>query len=203
MLVKYYYECRRRTVRRSANEYFCFLINNPRTVCRIMSMMILVILSSLSTDYVLQVLNAQKINLKNNDFANPSLHLDVEAELLQINMSLKNFNKIFRFFVCHLGYVSIFLFANVLLLKATYKRNLQSIKIWLFVHISHMTYSLSINVWIGIYKNSYCLLTLTVFNTILYLLFISLVILFWMNERYFRCVHERAAVLRRRRTMAL
>ncbi|XP_060833589.1 uncharacterized protein LOC132917070 [Rhopalosiphum padi] len=204
MLVKFYFECRRRTMRRSANDFFCFLVNNPRTVCRIMSIMIVIILSSLSTDYLLQELYAKKIDLKNNDydFAKPSSHIDMEAELLQINMNLKNVAKMIRFFVCHLGFVfmTISLYANVLLFKATYKRNLQSIKIWLFVHTLHMAYSLSINVWIGIYKNSYCLIILTMFNTILYLLLILLVILFWMNERYFHCVRE---VLRQQRMMAL
>jgi len=50
-------------------------------------------------------------------------HIDMEAELLQINMNLKNVAKMIRFFVCHLGFVfmTISLYANVLLFKATYK----------------------------------------------------------------------------------
>ncbi|KAL5244044.1 hypothetical protein ACI65C_011454 [Semiaphis heraclei] len=112
-----------------------------------------------------------------------SLDSIIPVGLMYKNEDVKMCNEVINKSLSNLSFTGMLCFVNVRLVKATYNRNLYSIYIWLFVHTTHMLYSLSINLWFGVSKGYNSLICLALFNTMLYLLFISFVALFLWEER--------------------
>ncbi|XP_060860751.1 uncharacterized protein LOC132938101 [Metopolophium dirhodum] len=188
-----YNNYRNRMMRRSVRQYIHFVFYNPRLVCRIMSSLNGVFFTALSMILVYNILCATYFKQQSPSTSKPSkdeVTFDLDLQI-PVGLVYKNDGKVITKSLFNLIFTSTMLFVNIRLLLATYNRNLCSISIWLFVHTTHMLYSLSVNLWVGASKGYNSLIYLAMFNTLLYLLFISLVALFWMEERCNTCIPTR------------
>ncbi|XP_022181099.1 uncharacterized protein LOC111041194 [Myzus persicae] len=178
-------DCRNRTMSKSVRLYLHYVFYHPRLVCRIMASLNGVFFMALSSILLCKIWYAVYSKHQSSLTSKPS-NDDLTFGLdLQIPVGLmnKNEDKVITKSLFNLCFTGMMLLVNIRLYMATYNRDLCSISIWLFVHTTHMLYSLSINLWVGVAKGYNSLIYLALFNTLLYLLFISLVALFWMEER--------------------
>ncbi|XP_003242643.1 uncharacterized protein LOC100569778 [Acyrthosiphon pisum] len=200
-----YNDYRNRMMRRSVRQYFHFVYYNPRLICRIMSSVNGVFFMALSMILVYNILCDTYFKQQSSSTSKPSkdeVNYDLDLQL-PVGLVYKNERKVITKSLFNLIFTLMMLLVNIRLLYATYKRNLYSISIWLFVHTTHMLYSLSVNLWVGASKGYNSLIYLAMFNTLIYFLFISLVALFWMEERCInhmpRCINDKAATSQERK----
>ncbi|CAI6350655.1 unnamed protein product [Macrosiphum euphorbiae] len=150
-----------------------------------MSCLNVIFFTALSTILVYNIFCATYVKQQSSSTFKPSEdeeELDLDLQI-PVELVYKNQGKVITKSMLNLIFTATMLLVNIRLLLATYNRNLYSISIWLFVHTTHMLYSLYVNLWVGASKDYNSLIYLAMFNTLLYLLFISLVALFWMEER--------------------
>ncbi|KAF0759198.1 Uncharacterized protein FWK35_00015258 [Aphis craccivora] len=117
-----------------------------------------------------------------------------EVNLIHYKLTDENVDRAIYSLVSRMFFLGVFLFVNMSLLTATSTRNLKSIVIWLLAHTTHMFYTLSFNIWVGVYTNTMSIILISIFNTMLYFMFIFMVMLFWLSERYSGRRHYRVAI---------
>ncbi|XP_015373231.1 PREDICTED: uncharacterized protein LOC107168360 [Diuraphis noxia] len=178
-------EYRNGMMRKSSKKYLHFVLYHPRLVCRIMASMNAVFFMAFSTILLCNLwytVNHQHQPSSTSKTSNDDATFGLDS-IIPVGLMYKNEGKVITKSLTNLSFTGTLCIVNIRLVMATFNRNLYSIYIWLLVHTTHMLYSLSINLWFGMSKGYNSLICLALFNTMLYLLFISIVALFWLEER--------------------
>ncbi|XP_050057691.1 uncharacterized protein LOC114123602 [Aphis gossypii] len=193
-LGKLYRDYKIKTINSATVDYLCYAFHFPRPICKIMALLCMVFLFSGITSHIINLIYVIAFKLKINFMSSQNFKFYGEMNLIHYKLTDENVDKTIYMLVYRLFFLCVFLIVNFSLLMATNKRNIKSIVIWLLAHTTHMFYTLSFNIWIGIYTHTIPIILISIFNTTLYLMFIFMVTLFWLNERYSACQHYRVAI---------